>query len=1758
MLINIVTDHFAGAAGCMLPRGALAVLLMYLGGFLHFALSERRSDDIGDSVVLQACLAMFAQQLLNMPMNASSQQQHIVAELLSVGRTCFRANMTTLIRPIRVLAPTLKSFPVWQQRATEYQALTGIPVVLEGVPFSSAGPEVILELQSSPLRDGWILAPEITGTVALYEGFADLGPLIRQVPESMMHYNDFLPFYRLVSGVYNKKIIGLPMDGDNFLLYYRQAQRVAACSPAALLDLFQRYQLDVPQTWSDLLDMARLMNGTDTDGDGRPDLFGACLDMMPQCKISFYVAGIAASYVQNNGTQSGFWFDPDSDGSLMRPLVSANVLPGCSREARRLVVWDAAQSLDCELVFMPLQMGNTEAMRAVLQLLLDLQPYMPRDLTCADSHPVFQAGSCLMTFDWGGVFRATRSSNISRPGMLGIAPLPGSTQILDRTTLKLVNCTPALCPMAQPYRTTRVAPNVTRTLPGAWVNTAPFAAFGGWTAGVAASSPPEVQLATLNFFAYLTSPRNSWEDVLNPVGAVDPFRQQHLDPANIDRWTAAGFDASSTLQYLFALRAAMSSPNLALDTRLAYSLKHSEDKNYRQLLEAAYLAASTAKGNLTNTLKATEENFLQLEKDAVQLLTTADPLELRQQYWYLLGRVASVFAPPSPLPQAQSPGISRDRVTIIAVCLVAGLLLLLGLGLLAWQRVVWLRRNHRSALGKLLPPGAGPDTTLVLTDVQDSTTLYESLPVEVMDACMRIAERIIRDLLAAHQGYESATEGDAFLCAFHSPLDAVLFCLKLQDALLHATWPQELLHCSGVPCCHLVTVSLSPHFNKIVQVLGPPLLPKLPAPQSSSDPDAQQPLFRYTHAETDGPPAVVLSNAFPPACLLASHQADIHLLDLSDLLGLLVPAPSSDGLEAGAQGSKPAHLPSAFLGSSQPRDSMTAAAAQAMDVATITAGKAIASLLFHPWMRQPQKLAQEPPPLLYTPEDWLARSGALTQDLGTAYSAADTTTSSQAVVALGEAGSMASRSSSRPHTPVTSLELAMETMPGPVDSDRLSSRSSISRNPKSGILCPTAAPTTLITALQQAMKISLSPVAELIYIEGQQQQHRTITSQEPSHCLVFSGLRIRCGVHTGVASAQDVSYNTSSARMQYSGAPQALARAVCDAAQGAQILLSQACFAALPQQQLRDAVSLAFPIPRASSISVKGGRAGVVHGTEVDAVGYVDVQHLPHRSLDVQRGSRTTTGCSDCGNSSVLYSVASQASAAARITNPGTLAVSVDCEMAGGSSTNSTPRPSKPGNAIPVPVQRAKDRQAGAVRGGAGSQHPKAPPLLMWHMGEYVLKVGSAAVARTTATDGMFTTTPGNQNDTPPTDHWTQLGSSDAIMGSLRDWRQQVAECPSSSIAAGALPQPLRQALPQRPELPSRGAVRRSSLALVAAEHCMSPEAAEALHSKPGQQVHSLYSVLPAGLAPRLVLLGAPRAVRQTVPGALSAPYGSACVCFLYVVGLAELLAWDPQEAASALALFSALIKQQLMAWNGYLVEHVDGFVLAAFACPVSALRWACICQEHLKQLPWSDRLLAHPLAESLITAEMGSNGEARQTLVYRGLRIKVGADVGAVRTSLHPVTGVMAFRGRVMNRAARIASRAGSGQVLCSAAVWAHWAGNSALATDGLPSRAVLGSTPELGSEGEQLLPRLTAVSQGLVPLKGVPEPVEVMQVKDAAVMNVLAIKGVETVKRVGLDCSEVLEVLGGGLWKYPGLGYKRLRDKPPKAQQQQPAVTQ
>ncbi|KXZ53806.1 hypothetical protein GPECTOR_6g724 [Gonium pectorale] len=91
------------------------------------------------------------------------------------------------------------------------------------------------------------------------------------------------------------------------------------------------------------------------------------------------------------------------------------------------------------------------------------------------------------------------------------------------------------------------------------------------------------------------------------------------------------------------------------------------------------------------------------------------------------------------------------------------------------------------------PPGPGPATTLVMTDVQNSTLLWELLSQDVMDHCVSIHHRIMRESIAVYRGYEVFTEGDAFAVAFHSPEDALGFAVTVQETLLRADWPPELL-----------------------------------------------------------------------------------------------------------------------------------------------------------------------------------------------------------------------------------------------------------------------------------------------------------------------------------------------------------------------------------------------------------------------------------------------------------------------------------------------------------------------------------------------------------------------------------------------------------------------------------------------------------------------------------------------------------------------------------------------------------------------------------------------------------------------------------------------------------------------------------------------------------------------------------------------------------------------------------------------------
>lgn len=91
---------------------------------------------------------------------------------------------------------------------------------------------------------------------------------------------------------------------------------------------------------------------------------------------------------------------------------------------------------------------------------------------------------------------------------------------------------------------------------------------------------------------------------------------------------------------------------------------------------------------------------------------------------------------------------------------------------------------------KSAPPEGS--VTIVLTDIQDSVALWESIPGEMQDS-QDLHDNIVRKICADHCGYEIETEGDAFALAFHDPADAIGFALDVQKALFEADWPPGLL-----------------------------------------------------------------------------------------------------------------------------------------------------------------------------------------------------------------------------------------------------------------------------------------------------------------------------------------------------------------------------------------------------------------------------------------------------------------------------------------------------------------------------------------------------------------------------------------------------------------------------------------------------------------------------------------------------------------------------------------------------------------------------------------------------------------------------------------------------------------------------------------------------------------------------------------------------------------------------------------------------
>lgn len=422
------------------------------------------------------------------------------------------------------------NFPV---RAAEFEACTGGKIV-----FSEAAnvwQDAVLDLGTKTTR-GTELYDGYFTSYALFPEVSSLG-LVEHLNERIrkdndrLRWEDILPKVKAMGEYRQDKVTNIDFllyDGDFFV-------------PIVRLDLLEKHNIPLPNTWDEVVAIAKRFNGTDLNDDGDPNDFGFC--HFPRSGAGSWdqwwpesVYSTWASFEQTEGTQQGYLFDENT----MEPRIGR----GFGRAAD---VWK------------------------------DLWNYGASD--CGS--PNFAAGRCAIGYAppgcWKGVFlngvsrRDANDTIIWQPTMKNgdyaepyrFRPF-GSLDVVNRTTGDFVTCTPELCPKAEvvPLRghlsdTDRASVLPPSPYAGRLLNRAPLYWSGGLGNMIRASSPAEKKDLLWDFFVYTNSPDTSVRDVASYASWLDSWRYSQLSSG--DNFLAAGWSQNAYEEHAAVMQWAFSS-----------------------------------------------------------------------------------------------------------------------------------------------------------------------------------------------------------------------------------------------------------------------------------------------------------------------------------------------------------------------------------------------------------------------------------------------------------------------------------------------------------------------------------------------------------------------------------------------------------------------------------------------------------------------------------------------------------------------------------------------------------------------------------------------------------------------------------------------------------------------------------------------------------------------------------------------------------------------------------------------------------------------------------------------------------------------------------------------------------------------------------------------------------------------------------------------------------------------------------------------
>ncbi|NEQ35449.1 MAG: extracellular solute-binding protein [Okeania sp. SIO3I5] len=421
-----------------------------------------------------------------------------------------------------------------ERRAREFEQLTGAKINIIKLPLKDTFPSIQQQFVNKTNKYDVVVFLPKWMTDFVKPGYLE-NLTARVKADSQLEWDDIAPFFRNFTATYKGKIYAIPIDGDFHMVYYRT-------------DLLEEAQLEPPRTWDDYLAIAKKFYGEDLNADGIPD-YGSCLAKQPK-NLSYHVFwSVASSFLQSQGTEEGGFFDPET----MKPLV------------------------------------NNPAFARSLNMYKETSKYGPPEELSLDldgTRALFIDGRCALTLDWGDIGTLAIDPAISKiPDKVGALMLPGSKEVLDRQTGKLVACDKFTCPYA---------------IDG--VNHAPYAALGGWVIGINAAAKAEVKEAGYALISYISQPAQSNVDVTIGTTGFNPYRISQF--TNREPWLEAGMQESTVTKYLGGISVSLNNPNMVLDMHIPANTLYQQE-----ILDTALTNFLTGKMTRDKTMKQIEREW---------------------------------------------------------------------------------------------------------------------------------------------------------------------------------------------------------------------------------------------------------------------------------------------------------------------------------------------------------------------------------------------------------------------------------------------------------------------------------------------------------------------------------------------------------------------------------------------------------------------------------------------------------------------------------------------------------------------------------------------------------------------------------------------------------------------------------------------------------------------------------------------------------------------------------------------------------------------------------------------------------------------------------------------------------------------------------------------------------------------------------------------------------------------------------------------